>query len=73
MTWAPQPESGPDTLPAGATVAGVRVCHYHADTSPGLRHAHGSTQGLAERVAQIASQCLDCRREQAETRPETRP
>lgn len=65
--WSPQPEHGPEHLHPGSLVAGVRVCHYHADTAPGLRTMHGSVEGLAARVAQISSQCLDCIREQHES------
>ena len=61
----PQPESRPmrDPDPPGV-VSGVTCCAHHAMTAHGLRHAHGSDEGHARRVAQIAASCPDCLRHQ---------
>ena len=66
MTWQPQPEASREERPPGGTVAGVLVCAFHRDVLGGLRTAHGSVEGLARRVAQVAAQCADCIREDRE-------
>lgn len=65
MTWTQQPENDPrPPVEAPGIVAGVLVCHLHSLTLHGLRTAHGSVEGHARRVAQVAASCQACQEAQ---------
>lgn len=63
--WTQQPENDPrPARAASGVVAGVLVCNYHRDVLGGLRTAHGSLEGHALRVAQVAASCQACQEAQ---------